>query len=106
LEHAAGVPSVDTGWQPAEEFAHIRSRIGIAVGPVVAEAVGPKQVRHETVIGSTVNRANRVCRLAPRNMDVVIVDEDTARRATKWKFDLIEVEDGQEPKLHRLVGPL
>jgi class 3 adenylate cyclase len=93
------------GWQPAEEFAHVRSRISIAVGPVVVENVGPKQFSQETVIGSAVNRANRLCRLAPRDTDVVVVDEDVARRATSWKFELIEADSGQEPKLHRLVGP-
>ena len=93
------------GWQPAEEFAHVRSRISIAVGPVVAEAVGPKQFSQETVIGSAVNRANQLCRLAPRETDVVVVDADVARRATNWKFELIEAASGQEPKLHRLVGP-
>lgn len=80
----------------------IRLRITISLGPVCAINAGPRQAQTPTVIGPAVNRSAKMIAHAPRDRDIILIDEN-ARRAilleaaeheksikpfVDWKYDL------------------
>jgi adenylate cyclase len=52
------------------------NRIGMAAGPLLSPIMGHPQFQQVTVFGDTVARANHLCETAPRNRNIIIVDED------------------------------
>lgn len=58
----------------------VKLRISIALGPVISTNVGPRQFQVPTVMGQCVNRAAKLIAHAPRDRDVVLVD-DHVRKA-------------------------
>ncbi len=68
---------------------HLRMRIGVNTGPVVARFFGGERERDFTVVGDTVNLANRLEQAAP--VDGVLISHDTYRHVTGI-FD-VEVPD-------------
>ncbi|MEO6799065.1 MAG: GAF domain-containing protein [Rhodanobacter sp.] len=67
--------------------ASIRLRVTIALGPVIATTMGPQQFQLPTVIGQCVNRSAKMIGYAPRDRDIVLVD-DNVRHALK------QIDDG------------
>jgi class 3 adenylate cyclase len=95
------------GWQ-LYELRHVHNRISIATGPVVLASVGPKQYRQETIIGTVVNHANKLCRVAPRDQDVIVVDGDVAKRVTGYRLEELTIPDTAvaktPPRMFRVAG--
>src|SRR6266498_956242 len=91
--------ALDAAWKMQEDFKRIwrgwqlfglgevHSRIAIAIGPVLLGTMGPKLFRQETIIGSVVNLSNKLCRVAPRGSDVIIVDEKTRNRVNSYLYE-------------------
>lgn len=57
----------------------IKLRITIALGPVVSTNMGPPQFQVPTVMGQCVNRAAKMIAYAPRDRDVVLVDDNVSK---------------------------
>jgi class 3 adenylate cyclase len=70
----------------------VYNRIAVACGPVLTPIMGHPQFQQVTVFGDTVGRAAQLCEAAPRDRNVLIVDEDVFSRA------------GQRVKMSQLVG--
>ena len=60
----------------------IKLRVTLALGPVISTNMGPKQFQLPTVIGQCVNRSAKMIGYAPRDRDIVLVD-DNVRQALK-----------------------
>lgn len=60
----------------------IKLRITLALGPVISTNMGPQQFQLPTVIGQCVNRSAKMIGYAPRDRDIVLVD-DNVRQALK-----------------------
>jgi class 3 adenylate cyclase len=60
--------------------ANIYSRVGVACGEVYLATVGHPASQSITIIGEAVNLASHLCDSAPRDRNVIIVDQDTRRR--------------------------
>lgn len=58
----------------------IKLRVTIALGPVLSTNVGPRQFQVPTVMGQCVNRSAKMVGYAPRDRDVLLVD-DNVRKA-------------------------
>lgn len=58
----------------------VKLRVSLTLGPVVSTNVGPRQFQVPTVMGGCVNRAAKMVAYAPRDRDVVLVD-DNVRKA-------------------------
>lgn len=69
-------------WKPLADdiAANMLLRVTIALGPVISTNIGPRQFQFPTVLGQCVNRAAKMAAHAPRDRDVVLVD-DTVRKA-------------------------
>ncbi|GAB3429111.1 GAF domain-containing protein [Flindersiella endophytica] len=65
---------LDSRWEVRSVF----SRIGIAYGPFREAVIGPSRHREHVVLGATVHRAARICEIAPRDRNVILVDERIA----------------------------
>jgi class 3 adenylate cyclase len=65
---------------PSSLASAINLRTAIAFGPVVSTNVGPRQFQAPTVMGQCVNRSARMVSCAPRDRNVVLVD-DHVRKA-------------------------
>ncbi len=72
----------------------IKLRVTVALGPVLSTNVGPRQFQSATVMGQCVNRSAKMVGLAPRDRDVILVD-DHVRKA------LMQIERGYEQALKR-----
>lgn len=57
----------------------IKLRVTLALGPVVSTNIGPQQFRLPTVIGQCVNRSAKMNGYAPRDRDIVLVDDNVGR---------------------------
>jgi class 3 adenylate cyclase len=57
----------------------VRMRISIALGPVVSVNFGPPQSRMPTVMGPCVNRSAKMIVHAPRDRDVILLDDNAAK---------------------------
>ena len=73
--------------------AAIKLRISIALGPVISTNIGPRQFQVPTVMGPCVNRSAKMVAHAPRNADVVLVDENLCKA-------LIQVDKKYGEALH------
>lgn len=62
--------------------ASIKLRVTLALGPVISTTMGPQQFQLPTVMGQCVNRSAKMIGYAPRDRDIVLVD-DNVRRALK-----------------------
>lgn len=57
----------------------IKLRVTIALGPVISTTMGPQQFQLPTVMGQCVNRSAKMSAYAPRDRDVVLVDDNVGR---------------------------
>ncbi len=57
----------------------IKLRVTIALGPVISTNMGPQQFQLPTVMGQCVNRSAKMIGYAPRDRDVVLVDDNVSR---------------------------
>lgn len=81
------------GWSEAGfPLPAIYNRLAAACGPVLSPIMGHPQFQQITVFGDTVGRAAHLCDAAPRDRNVLIVDEEVYFRA------------GQRAKMDRLAG--
>lgn len=64
----------------SEAASAIKLRVTVALGPVLSTNVGPRQFQMPTVMGQCVNRSAKMVALAPRDRDVLLVD-DNVRKA-------------------------
>ncbi len=78
-------------WQ-FDDLGHLHSRISITAGKVVLATVGPKLFRHETVFGPVVNLSSKMCHLAPRDRDVIVVDDEVMKQTEgSYRFEELEL---------------
>lgn len=77
-------------WQ-FDDLGHLHSRISITAGKVVLATVGPKLFRHETVFGPVVNLSSKLCHLAPRDRDVIVVDDEVMKQTASY-YRFVELE--------------
>jgi class 3 adenylate cyclase len=101
-EMTAAFQGMKQGWLdfglPVQE---IHGRIGVAAGLVFSEVMGHPQFQTITVIGPPVNRAAILCEAGVRDRNVVLIDEQVARRASKdW-----EVTKASDEVISRLKSP-
>jgi class 3 adenylate cyclase len=69
------------GWlETGMQVDPVRNRIGIALGSVLMPVMGHPQFQQVTVFGDTVGRAARLCEVAPRDRDIVVIDSALERR--------------------------
>ena len=61
----------------------IKLRVTIALGPVVSINMGPQQFQTPTVMGQCVNRSAKMVGYAPRDRDVLLVDDHVAKVLTR-----------------------
>jgi class 3 adenylate cyclase len=54
----------------------VKLRISITLGPAISTNVGPRQFQVPTVMGQCVNRAAKLIAYAPRDRDIVLVDDN------------------------------
>jgi class 3 adenylate cyclase len=81
------------GWSEAGiQLPAIYNRLAAACGPVLSPIMGHPQFQQVTVFGDTVGRAAHLCDAAPRDRNVLIVDEEVYSRA------------GQRVRMNRLAG--
>jgi class 3 adenylate cyclase len=68
-------------WKPlADNIADkVLLRMTIALGPVISTNVGPRQFQVPTVLGQCVNRAAKMAAYAPRDRNVVLVDDNVRK---------------------------
>lgn len=64
----------------AEAADSVRLRVSITLGPLISTNIGPRQFQVPTVMGPCVNRAAKLIAHAPRDRDVLLVD-DNVRKA-------------------------
>jgi class 3 adenylate cyclase len=57
----------------------VKLRITIALGPVVSTNMGPQQFQTPTAMGQCVNRSAKMIAYAPRDRDVMLVDDHVGR---------------------------
>ncbi|MEP7187015.1 MAG: GAF domain-containing protein [Rhodanobacter sp.] len=57
----------------------IKLRVTIALGPVISTTMGPQQFQLPTVMGQCVNRSAKMIGYAPRDRNVVLVDDNVSR---------------------------
>jgi class 3 adenylate cyclase len=67
---------IEKGW----EVTPIHSRIGIACGDIYEVAMGHGTLRALAVMGRPIGRAAHLCGGAPRDRNVIWIDEDTHKR--------------------------
>jgi class 3 adenylate cyclase len=80
------------GWSEAGiSLPAIYNRLAAACGPVLSPIMGHPQFQQVTVFGDTVGRAAHLCDVAPRDRNVLIVDEEVYSQA------------GQRVKMNRLA---
>lgn len=70
---------------------NIYNRIGIASGSVLLPVMGHPQFQQVTVFGDTVGRASHLCEIAPRDRDVILVDDALGKRIGK-RFELQKLD--------------
>ena len=70
---------------------NVYNRIGIASGPVLLPVMGHPQFQQVTVFGDTVGRASYLCEVAPRDRDVILVDDALSKRIGK-RFELQKLD--------------
>jgi class 3 adenylate cyclase len=77
----------ETFWHDLTEEASglVKLRITIALGPVVAINMGSQQSSAPTVIGPCVNRSAKMVAYAPRDRDVVLIDDNSAKALAQQK---------------------
>jgi len=113
--------ALDAAWKMQQDFQRIcrgwqmfdlgllHNRIAVAVGPVLLATVGPKQFRQETIFGPVVNLSNKLCRVAPRDGDVIVVDEETRNRVDTYLFEEIVIPDHRTfkvpPRIYKVLRP-
>jgi hypothetical protein len=55
-----------------------------------------------------VNHANKLCRVAPRDQDVIVVDGDVAKRVTGYRLEELTIPDTAvaktPPRMFRVAG--
>lgn len=61
---------LSTGWEVSPVF----SRSGLAMGMVHESVIGHRVSRQIEIMGETVNRAARLCELAPRDFNSILID--------------------------------
>jgi class 3 adenylate cyclase len=57
----------------------IKLRVTIALGPVVSTNMGPQQFQTPTVMGQCVNRSAKMVGYAPRDRDVLLIDDNVSK---------------------------
>ena len=57
----------------------VKLRITIALGPVVSTNMGPQQFQTPTAMGQCVNRSAKMIAYAPRDRDVLLVDDNVSK---------------------------
>jgi class 3 adenylate cyclase len=87
----ADFEALKRGWENFDlDVGPVFSRVGIACGPVFEAVMGHPQSRQVTVIGNAVNEAANLCEKAPRGWNVIVVNDEVARRIDRG-FALREV---------------
>lgn len=68
-------------WQglAADVAEAVKLRITIALGPVVSTNMGPQQFQTPTAMGQCVNRSAKMVTFAPRDRDVMLVDDNVSK---------------------------
>jgi class 3 adenylate cyclase len=93
LEMGRDFETLKRGWSEAGiQLPGIYSRVAAACGPVLSPIMGHPQFQQVTVFGDTVGRAANLCEVAPRDRNVLIVDEEVFARAQ------------QRASMHQMVG--
>ena len=57
----------------------VKLRVTIALGPVVSTNMGPQQFQTPTAMGQCVNRSAKMIAYAPRDRDVLLVDDNVSK---------------------------
>jgi class 3 adenylate cyclase len=70
---------------------NVYNRIGIASGSVLLPVMGHPQFQQITVFGDTVGRASHLCEVAPRDRDVILIDDALGKRIEK-RFGLRKLD--------------
>ncbi len=70
-----------THWKRLTESAceRIHLRVTISLGPVCAMNAGPRQAQTPTVIGPAVNRSAKMISYAPRDRNIILIDENVRK---------------------------
>ncbi|OOG41899.1 hypothetical protein B0E51_04825 [Rhodanobacter sp. C05] len=68
-------------WQglAADTADAIKLRVTIALGPVISTNMGPQQIQVPTVMGQCVNRSAKMIAYAPRDRDVMLIDDNVSK---------------------------
>jgi adenylate cyclase len=89
------------GWLKGDlPVSRVFCRIGLSCGPVYEARIGHPQFQQLTVIGNTVNHAASLCEAAPRDRDVILIDDAVARRVQQ-RFTL--TSEGLGSNAHEVV---
>jgi class 3 adenylate cyclase len=77
LEMQRDFETLKMGWSELGiQLPAVYNRVTAACGPVLSPIMGHPQFQQVTVFGDTVGRAAHLCEVAPRDRNVLLVDED------------------------------
>lgn len=76
----------------------VHNRVAVACGPVLLPVMGHPQFKQLTVFGNTVGRAAHLCEVAPRDRDILLVDEHVMSQ-TRQSFGMHQLAGLADPRL-------